>query len=255
MVNWRTLDWRPIAIHVTKIMGVLLIIFLLFNYVIMPMYTRHGQAIEVPDVTNLMYEDARDRLERLGLEIVEETKKFDSSNQYPIGVIMGQKPRAGSKVKTGRRIYVIVSKGEPLIEMPQLTHRSERNAIFTIKNIGLELRNVNYGHSEIYPEGVVVDQSIPPGAEVKLGTPIDIEVSLGRFPDQFIVPNLIGRSLTDARKVILQAGLTIGDISYQQDADLLPETVIHQSLPADGVVSQGTAIDLIVSKLPDREGE
>jgi serine/threonine-protein kinase len=255
MVDWRTLDWKPIAILFAKIMGVLLIIFLLFNYVVMPMYTRHGQAIEVPDVTNLMYEEARDRLERLGLEIVEETKKFDSSNQYPIGVIMGQNPRAGSKVKTGRRIYVIVSKGEPMIEMPQLTHRSERNAIFTIKNIGLELRNVNYGHSEIYPEGVVVDQSIPPGAEVKLGTPIDISVSLGRFPDQFIVPNLIGRSLTDARKVILQAGLIIGDISYQEDADLLPETVIHQSLPADEVVGQGTAIDLIVSKLPDREGE
>jgi len=252
MINWQGIDRKKVAIISGKIFGVLLIIYLLFDRMIMPVYTRHGQSILVPDLTNLVYEDARTRLENMDLQIVEETKKYDTSNQFPIGVIMGQNPRVGTTVKKGRRIYVIVSKGEPVIEMPQLTHRSERNAIFMIKNLGLELGNVTYGHSDIYPEGVVVDQSIPQAAEVKLGASVDIAVSLGRFPDQFVVPSLIGRSLADAKKIIAQAGLSVGEITYQETSDLLPETVIDQSLKADEEVNRGDAIDLVVSKIPDK---
>ncbi|MFQ5628859.1 MAG: hypothetical protein ACE5I1_08870, partial [bacterium] len=40
-----------------------LIFFSIFmDIVVMPLYTRHGQAIPLPDVTKMLYEDARARL-------------------------------------------------------------------------------------------------------------------------------------------------------------------------------------------------
>ncbi len=251
--NWQQIDWKRIAKIAAITFGFLLAFYLLLDKIVMPAYTRHGQVIEVPDLTNLIYEDAREVLNELDLEIVEEAKKYDTNNEFPIGTIMAQNPQPRSMVKKGRRVYVIVSKGEPTIEMPQLIRRSERNAIFMIKNSGLELHEVRYEHSDIFPEGVVSNQSIPISKEVKIGTPVDIVVSLGRFPDRFIVPNVIGRSLNDAKKIIIQSGLTIGDIHYQDEPDLLPETVINQSLKDAEEVSRGDTLHLLVSKLPEKK--
>jgi len=253
MFNLKQINWLKIGKIIAIIFLVFLVVYLLFDKIIMPAYTRHGQAIEVPDLTNIIYEDAREILDRLDLEIVEETKKFDTSDEFPIGVVMAQNPKRGSLVKKGRRIYVIVSKGEPIIEVPQLMGGSERNAIFTLNNLGLELGEVRYEHSDVHSlAGTVIYQSIPVGKEVKIGTVVDIVVSLGQFPDRFIVPNVIGRNLADAKKIIIQAGLTVGEILYQDEPDLLPETVINQSLKAEEEVSQGDTLNLLVSKLPGK---
>ena len=255
MIDWIKENWLAITKIFAFIFVILVIFYLIFDLLIMPLYTRHGQEIIVPDLTNLIYEDAREHLQSLDLKIVEDTKKFDTSNEFPIGAIMGQNPRPGSTVKKGRRIYVIVSKGEPTIEMPQLVHRSERNAIFMMKNMGLALRDVRYEHSEVFLDGAVSYQSIRPGSDVKTGTSVDIVVSLGQYPDKFIVPGLIGRSLNDAKKIIIQAGLTIGDINYQIEDDLLPNTIIDQSLKENEEVNQDDRINLVVSRLPNKNKE
>jgi beta-lactam-binding protein with PASTA domain len=252
-LNWKQIDWVKIAKSVGIIFLILFLIYLLFDKLIMPAYTRHGQAIEVPDLTNLLYEDAREVLDRLDLLIVEETKKFDTSNEFPIGVIMTQNPRPGSYVKRGRRIYVIVSKGEQTVEMPRLLGGSERNAIFQINHLGLQLGEIRYDHSDLNPvTGTIIDQSIPVGREVKLGSVVDIVVSLGRFPDRFIVPNVVGRSLKEAKKMIIEAGLSVGNIHYRDRADLLPETVFEQLPAAEQEISQGDSLHLVVSKLPGK---
>ena len=230
----------------------LLIIFtyVLFDQLIMPVYTRHGQEISVPDLTSLFYEDARDKLAHMGLEIVEESKRFDVNNIFPIGVVMTQNPKSESKVKKGRRVYVIVSKGEPIIEMPDLFKRSERNAIFMLQNKGLQLGELFYDFSEYFPAGVVIGQNIPPGTEIKPGLFVDLTISLGLYPDKFVVPDIVNRNIKDAKKIIIKAGLTLGAISFEIRDDLLPATVISQSFDPGLEVTQGDTISLLVSKLP-----
>ena len=75
-------------------------------------------------------------------------------------------------------------------------------------------------------------------------------ISSGRFPDRFIVPDIVNRNFKDAKKIIFQSGLTLGAISFELRGDLLPETVITQSIQPKIEVSQGDTINLIVSKLP-----
>ena len=97
---------------------ILLILFIIFNEIIMPIYTRHGMAIEVPNVVEMTYEGARTLLQQNDLKIVESAKKFDI--RYRSGIVISQNPEAYSQVKKGRRIYVIVSKGEPMVQIPRL---------------------------------------------------------------------------------------------------------------------------------------
>jgi beta-lactam-binding protein with PASTA domain len=253
MIDWNEIDWRRIRKIAVVAFLSLIIFYLLFDKIFMPAYTRHGQAITVPDLTNLIYEDAREVLNRLDLKIVEEAKKYDTSNQFPIGTIMVQNPAPNATVKKGRRIYVIVSKGEPIVQMPRLVGESERNAIFMLKNVGLALGQVHYEPSDNnnYSHiGKVIDQSVSVNREVKVGTSVDITVI--SESDFFGAPDIVGRSLVDARKILFQAGLEVGEIYYEEKPDLLPETVIDQFPRVDEKVSRGDSLRIWVSKLPDR---
>ena len=50
--------------------------------------------------------------------------------------------------------------------------------------------------------------------------------------------------------LLQKAGLSVGRIMYQMEESLLPNTVITQSYEPNTEVPRGTAIDLIISKLP-----
>ncbi len=230
--------------------GLLLLIFL-FDTWVMPWYTKHGQAVKVPDVTKMRYEDARDILESQGFKIVKMEERYDA--QFPHGYVIEQNPQPDSQVKEGRRIYVILSKGPRRFPMPALEEKSERNARLLLNKFGLILGEKTYEYSQ-KPEGVVLRQSIPPGVEVPMGTKVDITISLGQVPDQFTVPALEGRTLDDAKDLIARAGLKLGRIRYEVVSQLLPETVIRQSIKAGTKVNKDEAIDLVVSMLPQSQG-
>ncbi len=247
------IDWHRFAKQAGIIFIGLLFFYLLFDKIVMPAYTRHGQSITVPDLTNLFYDDGREMLDRLGLKIVEQAKKFDSKSEFPIGTIMSQNPRPGTTVKKGRRIYVVVSKGEPTVTMPRLIGESERNAIFMIENLDLTVGTIYYEPSDssnYLLVGKVIAQSIPPGSDVKIGTPVNFTVISNA--ELVVVPELVGLNLSDAQRIITNNGLMVGDIFYEEKSDLLPETVIDQFPRAKEQVPRGESIRLWVSTLSGR---
>ncbi|MCR4438368.1 MAG: PASTA domain-containing protein [bacterium] len=229
--------------------GGLVLLYLVCDNVLMPLYTRHGQDVYVPEVVGLTYAGAQMRLSQQGFQIVKAGEQFDSEHEP--GIVLSQNPEPGAPAKRGRRVYVIVSKGERFVTMPKLVGRSERSAALDLSAQGLVLRNIEYVFSPEYLSDVVCEQSIPKGQMVKQGTEVDIAVSLGPAPDQFVVPQLIGKSLAEATKVIQRAGLTLGAVRYQISDKLLPETIIDQSPAAGTAAVAGQTVDLVVSRLPE----
>ena len=100
---------------------------------------------------------------------------------------------------------------------------------------------------------MVIGQSVPPNAEVSVNTRVNLVVSMGAEPSVFIVPAVEGRTFSDALQHLKRAGLQIGQITYTVAPALLPETVIHQSIPANTQVEKGAAIDLEISRLSGEE--
>ena len=83
---------------------------------------------------------------------------------------------------------------------------------------------------------------------VKKGTTVGVTVSSGSLTKTIDVPDLTGKSLLEAEKLIEQHGLKLGNITFQINAELLPNTVVEQ-LPSAGVaVDSGKTIDLFVVK-------
>lgn len=242
--------WRPRLLRRLKraavAMAIMAVVVLMMDQWIMPWYTRHGESVRVPSVVGMPVEKARELLTSQGFRVVEDERRFDSV--FPSGHVIEQNPGPQRPVKSGRRIHLIVSRGERTVKVPRLVELDETQARLTLKNLQLRVGEIEGEFSYTYPENIVLDQSIPPGTEVEIGTAVDLTVSNGRIPSKFVVPFVEGKTLDRAKRDIKKAGLTVGQIIYRSSDQFLPETVLRQSIPAGTTVSRGDTLDLEVSR-------
>ena len=125
--------WNLIAM---VLVGLVLCIAL---WIWMLQYTKHGESVEVPEVKGMMLGDAEYTLDELDLVTV----VVDSAyvRQQPAGVVLEQKPLAGSRVKTGREIYLTVNqKQSPTNTIPDIAGNcSRREAEARLKALGFKI--------------------------------------------------------------------------------------------------------------------
>ncbi|HTR80706.1 MAG TPA: PASTA domain-containing protein [Bacteroidota bacterium] len=230
--------------------GFIALIILLDN-VILPWYVNHGGTLAVPDVVGIPETEAIHVLDSLGLE----SRKGDvrPDKDYPEGYVVAQNPVAQQIVKPNRRIYLTISGGEQLALVPDLKGRSLRDTKFALERAGLKLGVVVREISKDFPDGTIISQDVAAGAKVKRGVYIGVTQSSGESLDSLVVPSLIGKTLTEAQRILVQKGFKVGNLVYQSNADLLPNTVIDQLPRMNEVVSYGKPIDLFVAQAPEKK--
>ena len=99
------------------------------------------------------------------------------------------------------------------------------------------------------PSGNVTWQYPKGGDMLNKGMGLHLTISLGVPPNFFQVPNLFGLSKKKAIKDLERSGFNLGKIFYRQNEDLIPYTVLDQSISAETVLEKPVAIDLTVSVL------
>ena len=222
-----------------------------FDRILMPLYIGQGQHRTVPDVTRMDYEDAESALRRAGLDArksyhVKYLSRIDSN------VVLSQTPAAGSQVKPGRTVYLVVNRKEkPSFQMPDLYGRPEFDVSQTLARLDLLLDGLQLS-TVASPEedGRVISQSIPARTVVKAGTSVSVIVGkLEVAPEglrKIAVPDVLGMSLSEAQQIMQSNGLIAGRVSYEYSAILVPNTVISQKPGANAFVSPGMPVDLTV---------
>lgn len=230
--------------------AIFLLIVVLLNNVIFPWYVSSTET-KIPNVLGLTQEQAIAALRDAKLEPVI-AGSIGGSN-YPLGTIMKQNPNAGKKVKENRRVYIFVSTGEELVKVPNLRGKSLKDANILLVKAGLLLGRSTEGNSEA-PIGLIFAQSLSEGTAVKKGTPIDVSISIGSADStSVLIPEIIGKSLSEAQKLLAEKQLKIGKISYQSSSSLLPNTVLDQYPGQGQKVQPGFAVDVIVTKVESQE--
>lgn len=222
-------------------------LFILFDQVIMPAYIRKDQTITVMDVKGKLLDRALKELDSEGFKGV----VFDTvytSKVDPLTII-DQYPLSGQKVKRGRTIRLKIARQEKMILVPALVGKSRRSAEISLQQLGLQIDTVYQEFNPDYPKGTVAWQFPKEGDQIKKGLGLQITVSQGLPPDFFQVPQLFGLSMKKANSELVKARLNVGKISYQQNEDLVPYTVLDQSIAPGTVLDRYTEIDLIVSIL------
>ena len=226
----------------------LLFLFTVFiDVVLMPIYTRHGDELEVPPVVAMAEASARETLVSRGLEPEILESVFDTMSA---GSVVRQNPHPGMTVKEGRRVYLVISKGPKPRYMPNLIKESLRNAQLRIREAGLRLNHVNYEHSSAVPlRDVVIFQSISPGSPITSGNYVNLTVSLGPPPSSNKMPNLVGQILDAGLKELSAVGIDRNRVSTRvvYRPNLIPQTIVSQSKPAGTPAGDIQELELVIS--------
>lgn len=244
---------QPLVKKFLITLGILTAIILIFNFILLPLYVS-GSELNVPNIVGMTEDEAFQTLKDADFNPSIADTSFGVS--LPPGRVFLQKPESGKLVKEGRTVYLFISGGEQLISVPLLTGTSVRDARFALERIGLKLGLIDELAST-YPKDMVFDQQYAEGTNLRKGQSIGISVSIGKGDGDILVPDLIGKSLTEATRIILDSTLTVGKINYQISSTLLPNTVLDQYPAPGNKLNSGNTVDLFITKegtIQEREG-
>lgn len=203
-----------------------------------------GEEIDAPDFKNMTLEEAQQAADTYNLKV----KKGDEvvSDEVEKGKIVSQDPKVGTKIKTGSTIKVNISKGLGDGDVPDLEGKSQDELESYLEAAGFKLGTVTTEASE-KEAGTVLRQDPKAGSKAEKGSTINVVVSDGSKA-KAVVPYLVGKSLEDAQAALLNAGLTIGSISYDYSSTYAEGEVMWQQYDANAQLDKGTAVKIRVSK-------
>lgn len=236
-----------ISISLGVFVAGIVVLALLFNFVIMPLMVKEGAETRVPDVTNLSMNAAEAKLGEAGLETIKGDEEFDS--ERPKGTVISQRPEGGATVKKGRRVFLTISKGSASATVPQLEGFSLREARFLLEKEGLQPGGILWMTQETRPDGVILGSIPPEGTVMKLNASVELIVNRKETGIMVPVPKFVGLDLEKAKILAEENYLLIGDLKLEVNNDLLPETVINQSISEGELVRKWSVVDLTVSVL------
>ena len=124
------------------------------------------------------------------------------SSTVPTGAVLSSDPAAGTKVRPGAAVALVLSRGIEQVAIPVVRGRSSRDAAAQLDKAGLRA-TVSEIFSDTVPAGSVVDQS-PARGTAPRGSTVSLQVSKG--PDVVEVPDVRGDKPADAARTLLAAG-------------------------------------------------
>jgi beta-lactam-binding protein with PASTA domain len=126
-----------ISLAIIAVLGYLFMHWLTFT-------TDHGHEITVPDLRKLTVEQVEEKLNELDLDYVL-LDSVDFRSEFPKFSVVEQDPLPGAKVKVGRKVYIkINASGFSSVKIPDLIEKTYREAVPTLKALGLEEGTITY---------------------------------------------------------------------------------------------------------------
>lgn len=197
---------------------VLIFALILGTRVMLDKVTRHNHEITVPDLTNMSLDEAAKVVSanRMKLEVIDSVYV----RRMGKGLIYRQNPKAGSKVKEGRRILLTINAvNAKKVMMPSLIGYSMRQAKAEILSKGLQIGRLEYV-SDIATNNVL--KQLHDGAEIAPGTMVEsesrIDLVLGLNNDDCVTyaPVVTGMKFRNAVEAIHDNSLNVKDIVFDE---------------------------------------
>ncbi|WP_413768284.1 Stk1 family PASTA domain-containing Ser/Thr kinase [Rhodococcus pyridinivorans] len=210
-----------------------------------------GRLTDVPTVLGLDRTAAVSAIETAGLS---SEIRGEYSDDVPVDTVLGTDPTAGSRVPDGDTIALLVSLGRPTV--PSIPGAGERSVIEDeLRSRTFEPVEGGTAFSTTVPEGGVAALDPAPGTVLPVGSEVALVISKGSPP--VTLPDLTGRPVDEARRILDEAGLTVGEIREVFDADVDDGRVIGTDPEEGEDVSAGGTVTLLVSnavKVPSMLG-
>lgn len=228
-----------IAVLVIIILALLLGAKGLFNPTPVPTTTA---TVQVPSVVGESQSNAVATLTNDGLKYTTSKKTSNESS----GTVLSESPAAGTTVKKGDTIALVVSSGPQKVSVPNVVGSSVAKAESTLIGAGFQV-STNYVNNSA-KVGTVISQTPTANSSADKGSTVSIDVSNG--PSQVQVPNVVGQPLAQASNTLGSKSLQLGNVTYQSSSSVPNGDVISTSPSPGTTVAPNTPVDVVVSQGP-----
>lgn len=198
-----------------------LFIIITSSFILLDIYTKHGEKFVVPNLSGLSIDEARGKIKEMDSQLIIIDSLFIPRQKA--GIILEQNPKAGSFVKTNRRILLTINSTTPQkIILPYVTGYSLRQAKNRLISVGIGISRITY-KEDIATNNVIAqvynDKTVSPDSKINIpiGGEVQLIVGLATNEPKIKIPSTIGLTISDAKSILWENGFNIGKIHYGSD--------------------------------------
>ncbi len=231
--------------------GLLAGVFVAAGYFSFSFFVRSG-VTAVPDLGGVSQAEAEAQVRDQGLTLEwDERARYDES--VPEGHVVRQEPRAGSLVKRGAAVKAVVSLGQEVAIVPDVSERALQAAQVTLAAAGLALGRVASVFGSSSRPGTVVTQDPPAGTNVSRGSDVDLYLNLEDRENLFLMPDLVYRSYSDVRRYFDRRAIRLGSVKFESYEGISPGIILRQHPLPGHPLRRSDVVSLVVTQV-DAEG-
>ncbi|UUU41081.1 Stk1 family PASTA domain-containing Ser/Thr kinase [Streptomyces sp. NBC_00162] len=193
--------------------------------------------VAVPSVVNLTYEQAEAALKEKGFQV---DRKLQESERPP-GTVLDQNPKAGGEAEKNTVITLTVAKEQSKSIVPDLKGKTKDDAEKALKAVNLKLGSVTEVDSPGAAPKTVIDQQPQAGTQLEVGKTVN--VTIAKAAQQVQVPNLLGKTVAQAKAELASRGLVFGAVLSGPTDD--NARVLSSDPQAGRPVPTGTVINVM----------
>jgi len=197
----------------------------------------------VPNIVGMNQAQAEQTVRLAGFR-VGSVVTSQTPNPADVGNVVEQSPAPGVTAPSGSVVSLVVSGGQLLVSVPNVTGKTEGQAVKDLQTAGL-LFSFNRAFSSTVPSGSVVSQAPAAGQRVPSGTTVGLTLSMGA--QLVTVPGVTGQQKESAMATLRTTGLLARVVS-NYDTTTPSGQVMLQSPTTGSLAPPGSIVGLVVSR-------
>lgn len=199
---------------------------------------------QAPALVGLSLRQAEAKASTAGVQV--QVTSSESSETMPLDFVLRQDPEPQTMVQKGRIISVVTSSGPVSLVLPDFVGGTFETAQNFITKNQLILGDL-IEKTDKSAVGTILAQDPPANSDIDRGATVTLTVSKGTMAT---MPDLVGSSLTDAKKQLSALGLAVSKVIVAAQTTHPAQLVLKQEPAAGDSIAPGGWIELTVSKVP-----
>lgn len=196
----------------------------------------------VPEVLGLKAEEAAAALEENSLVVKYE---YEASEDDEAGLVIRQSILSGTVVSKQSTVTLTIGEGSGKVDLTKLgLENLNRNEAMTILENQKLIVTVEEESSDTIAKDLVIRYT-PEKAEP--GSAVTLYVSSGPAVPMTRVPNLTGKTESEAKTILETLKLTLGEKTEVKSEEVAKGKIISQDVPFDTEAPEGTVVNYVLS--------
>ena len=182
--------------------------------------SRGKELVSVPSITGTTVTELQQLLDEAGLKAKAGEATYSST--VDTNRVISQDPIAGAKVEKGSTVTYVLSLGVDYVTVPDVSERTLAEARTILRNAGFTVFE-QHEFSGTVDKDTVIRQSPSANSKLERGGAVTVIVSDGL--EMVTIPDVVGMTMADATKKLLEAGLAVSKAgNTADDAEVIEQT-------------------------------